>query len=426
LTVFIFIYASHIPIMDITVVGVGYVGLTTGVAFAELGNNVRLIDIDKEKIEKIRKGIAPIYEEGLQEMLQRNMDRIKATTTYNEIDDIVFVCVGTPSLPDGSINLSYVKEAVENAARNMEEGIIVIKSTVFPGTTEKILRPIAEKYSNKISLAMNPEFLREGKALHDFMHPDRIVIGARDEKTAEMLKELYKPIDAPILVTNPTVAELIKYASNAFLATKISFANEIGNLAKLLGIDVYEVMKGVAMDHRISPYFLNAGIGFGGSCFPKDLKALRAGAKKLGYDMRLIDAVLKINEEQPLRLLKILEKYVELEGSIIAILGLAFKANTDDVRESRAIPIIKELLKRGAKIKAYDPMAMENMKKIFPEIEYCNSIEKAIENADACLILTDWKEFEEINFDAMKRKIVIEGRRILKNKEGIIYEGVCW
>ncbi len=412
--------------MDITVVGVGYVGLTTGVAFAELGNNVRLIDIDKEKIEKIRKGIAPIYEEGLQEMLQRNMDRIKATTTYNEIDDIVFVCVGTPSLPDGSINLSYVKEAVENAARNMEEGIIVIKSTVFPGTTEKILRPIAEKYSNKISLAMNPEFLREGKALHDFMHPDRIVIGARDEKTAEMLKELYKPIDAPILVTNPTVAELIKYASNAFLATKISFANEIGNLAKMLGIDVYEVMKGVAMDHRISPYFLNAGVGFGGSCFPKDLKALRAGAKKLGYDMRLIDAVLKINEEQPLRLLKILEKYVELEGSIIAILGLAFKANTDDVRESRAIPIIKELLKRGAKIKAYDPMAMENMKKIFPEIEYCNSIEKAIENADACLILTDWKEFEEINFDAMKRKIVIEGRRILKNKEGIIYEGVCW
>ncbi len=412
--------------MDITVVGVGYVGLTTGVAFAELGNNVRLIDIDKEKIEKIRKGIAPIYEEGLQEMLQRNMDRIKATTTYNEIDDIVFVCVGTPSLPDGSINLSYVKEAVENAARNMGEGIIVIKSTVFPGTTEKILRPIAEKYSNKISLAMNPEFLREGKALHDFMHPDRIVIGARDEKTAEMLKELYKPIDAPILVTNPTVAELIKYASNAFLATKISFANEIGNLAKMLGIDVYEVMKGVAMDHRISPYFLNAGIGFGGSCFPKDLKALRAGAKKLGYDMRLIDAVLKINEEQPLRLLKILEKYVELEGSIIAILGLAFKANTDDVRESRAIPIIKELLKRGAKIKAYDPMAMENMKKIFPEIEYCNSIEKAIENADACLILTDWKEFEEINFDAMKRKIVIEGRRILKNKEGIIYEGVCW
>ena len=412
--------------MDITIVGAGYVGLATGVAFAELGNNVRLIDIDKEKIEKIRKGIAPIYEEGLQEMLQRNMDRIKAATTYNEIDGIVFICVGTPSLPDGSINLNYVKEAVANAARNMEEGIIVIKSTVFPGTTEKILLPIVKRHSNKISIAMNPEFLREGKALHDFMHPDRIVIGTRDEKTAEMLKELYKPINAPIIVTNPTVAELIKYASNAFLATKISFANEIGNLAKLLGINVYEVMKGVAMDHRISPHFLNAGIGFGGSCFPKDLKALRAGAASAGYNMRLIDAVLKINDEQPLRIIKILEKYMEPRGKTIAILGLAFKANTDDVRESRAIPIIKELLKMGANIKAYDPMAMENMKKIFPEIEYCNSIEKAIENADACLILTDWKEFEEINFDAMKRKIVIEGRRILKNKEGIIYEGVCW
>ena len=412
--------------MDITIVGAGYVGLATGVAFAELGNNVRLIDIDREKIEKIRKGIAPIYEEGLQEMLQRNMDRIKAATTYNEIDGIVFICVGTPSLPDGSINLNYVKEAVENAARNMEEGIIVIKSTVFPGTTEKILLPIVKRHSNKISIAMNPEFLREGKALHDFMHPDRIVIGVRDEKTAEMLKELYKPINAPIIVTNPTVAELIKYASNAFLATKISFANEIGNLAKLLGIDVYEVMKGVAMDHRISPHFLNAGIGFGGSCFPKDLKALRAGAASAGYNMRLIDAVLKINDEQPLRIIKILEKYMEPRGKTIAILGLAFKANTDDVRESRAIPIIKELLKMGANIKAYDPMAMENMKKIFPEIEYYSSVEEAIENADACLILTDWKEFEEINFDAMKRKIVIEGRRILKNKEGIIYEGVCW
>ncbi|MCD6473788.1 MAG: UDP-glucose/GDP-mannose dehydrogenase family protein [Thermoplasmata archaeon] len=412
--------------MDITIVGAGYVGLATGVAFAELGNNVRLIDIDREKIEKIRKGIAPIYEEGLQEMLQRNMDRIKAATTYNEIDGIVFICVGTPSLPDGSINLNYVKEAVENAARNMEEGIIVIKSTVFPGTTEKILLPLVKRHSNKISIAMNPEFLREGKALHDFMHPDRIVIGARDEKTAEMLKELYKPINAPIIVTNPTVAELIKYASNAFLATKISFANEIGNLAKLLGIDVYEVMKGVAMDHRISPHFLNAGIGFGGSCFPKDLKALRAGAASAGYNMRLIDAVLKINDEQPLRIIKILEKYMEPRGKTIAILGLAFKANTDDVRESRAIPIIKELLKMGANIKAYDPMAMENMKKIFPEIEYYSSVEEAIENADACLILTDWKEFEEINFDAMKRKIVIEGRRILKNKEGIIYEGVCW
>lgn len=412
--------------MDITVIGAGYVGLTTGVAFAELGNNVRFIDIDEEKINKIKEGVAPIYEEGLQEMMERNMSRIKATSSYNEIDGIVFICVGTPSLQDGSINLEYVKEAIENAAKNMDEGLIVIKSTVFPGTTEKILLPIVEKHSKKISIAMNPEFLREGKALHDFLHPDRIVIGVRDEKGERLLKELYKPIDAPVLVTNPTVAELIKYASNAFLATKITFANEIGNLAKLLGVDVYEVMKGVAMDHRISPYFLNAGVGFGGSCFPKDLKALRAGAKKLGYDMLLVDAVLKINDEQPLRVIKLLEKYMDVRNKTIAILGLAFKANTDDIRESRAIPIIRELLKKGAKIKAYDPMAMENMKRVFPSIEYCDSIDKALDSADACLILTDWKEFENIDFQKMRKKIVIEGRRILKNKEGIIYEGICW
>ena len=412
--------------MDITVIGAGYVGLTTGVAFAELGNNVRFIDIDEEKINKIKEGVAPIYEEGLQEMMERNMSRIKATSSYNEIDGIVFICVGTPSLQDGSINLEYVKEAVENAAKNMDEGLIVIKSTVFPGTTEKILLPIVEKHSEKISIAMNPEFLREGKALHDFLHPDRIVIGIRDEKGERLLKELYKPIDAPLLVTNPTVAELIKYASNAFLATKITFANEIGNLAKLLGVDVYEVMKGVAMDHRISPYFLNAGVGFGGSCFPKDLKALRAGAKKLGYDMLLVDAVLKINDEQPLRVIKLLEKYMDVRNKTIAILGLAFKPNTDDIRESRAIPVIRELLKKGAKIKAYDPMAMENMKRVFPSIEYCDSIDKALDSADACLILTDWKEFENIDFQKMRKKIVIEGRRILKNKEGIIYEGICW
>ena len=412
--------------MDITVIGAGYVGLTTGVAFAELGNNVRFIDIDEEKINKIKEGVAPIYEEGLQEMMERNMSRIKAASSYNEIDGIVFICVGTPSLQDGSINLEYAKEAVENAAKNMEEGLIVIKSTVFPGTTEKILLPIVEKHSEKISIAMNPEFLREGKALHDFLHPDRIVIGIRDEKGERLLEELYKPIDAPVLVTNPTVAELIKYASNAFLATKITFANEIGNLAKLLGVDVYEVMKGVAMDHRISPYFLNAGVGFGGSCFPKDLKALRAGAKKLGYDMLLVDAVLKINDEQPLRVIKLLEKYMDVRNKTIAILGLAFKANTDDIRESRAIPVIRELLKKGAKIKAYDPMAMENMKRVFPSIEYCDSIDKALDSADACLILTDWKEFENIDFQKMRKKIVIEGRRILKNKEGIIYEGICW
>jgi UDPglucose 6-dehydrogenase len=258
------------------------------------------------------------------------------------------------------------------------------------------------------------------------MNPDRIVIGVEDERAEEVLRELYKPIKAPLLVVTPAEAEMIKYASNAMLATKISFANEIGNLCKMIGIDVYKVMKGVGMDHRISPHFLDAGIGFGGSCFPKDLKALYHGSKEMNYEMELIKAVLNVNERQPLQIIKILEKHMEIEGKVIAVLGLAFKANTDDVRESRSIPIIKELKRKGAIIKAYDPMAMENMKKIFPDITYCKSIDEALENADACLILTDWKEFENIDFSKMKNKLVIEGRRILKNKEGIIYEGVCW
>ncbi|HDN95518.1 MAG: UDP-glucose 6-dehydrogenase [Thermoplasmata archaeon] len=413
--------------MDVCVVGGGYVGLTTAVCFAEMGNNVRIIDVDKEKIEKIKKGIAPIYEEGLQEMLEKNLGRIEASVEYDFDEEVIFICVGTPSTPEGKIDLKYVLSAAESIAEKMKDGsIVVVKSTVFPGTTEKIVKPLIAKHGKKFSIAMNPEFLREGKAIYDFMNPDRIVIGVEDERAEEVLKELYKPIKAPLLVVTPAEAEMIKYASNALLATKISFANEIGNLCKIIGIDVYKVMKGVGMDHRISPHFLDAGIGFGGSCFPKDLKALYHGSKEMNYEMELIKAVLNVNERQPLQIIKILEKHMEIEGKVIAVLGLAFKANTDDVRESRSIPIIKELKRKRAIIKAYDPMAMENMQKIFPDITYCKSIDEALENADACLILTDWKEFENIDFSKMKNKLVIEGRRILKNKEGIIYEGVCW
>ena len=413
--------------MEICIVGAGYVGLTTAVCFAEMGNEVKIIDIDKEKIEKIKSGIAPIYEEGLQKLMEKNLDRIEATTSYSIEENIIFICVGTPSLPDGKINLKYVLDAAENIAKNMkEESIVVIKSTVFPGTTQKIVKPLIEKYGKKFSIAMNPEFLREGKAIYDFMNPDRIVIGIEDGKAENVLRKLYEPIKAPIIITTPTEAEMIKYASNALLATKISFANEIGNLCKILGIDVYKVMKGVGMDHRISPYFLDAGIGFGGSCFPKDLKALYAGSKELGYEMDLIKAVLELNDKQPLQVIKILEKYMDVNGKNIAVLGLAFKANTDDVRESRSIPIIEKLMEKGAIIKAYDPMAMENMKKIFPRIIYCRSVAEALENADACLILTDWKEFEKLDFSKMRNKLVIEGRKVLKSREGIIYEGVCW
>lgn len=412
--------------MKICIIGAGYVGLTTAVCFAELGNEIKLIDVDREKIKKIKEGISPIYEEGMQEMLEKNLNKIEASTRYDIEEGVIFICVGTPSLPSGRIDLKYVKKAVKDVAKKMKkDSLLVIKSTVFPGITEKVLLPLAKKYCKSFSIAMNPEFLREGKAIYDFMHPDRVVLGIMDERGEETLRKLYEPLNAPILVTSPTEAEMIKYASNAFLAMKISFSNEICNLCRVLGIDVYKVMEGVAMDHRISPHFLNAGVGFGGSCFPKDLKALYYGARKLGCKMRLIKAVMDVNEEQPVKLVKILEEKMDVKGKNIAVLGLAFKPDTDDIRESRSIIVIKELLKRGANIRAYDPKAMENMKKIFPNIRYCQSKEEALENADACLILTDWKEFENIDFTKMRNKLVIEGRRILKNKEGIEYDTIC-
>lgn len=414
-------------LMNICVVGAGYVGMTTAVCFAEMGYKVRIIDIDEKKISKINEGKIPIYEEGMQELLEKNIERIKATNEYDFSEDIVFICVGTPSKEDGKIELKYVLDAVENVSLKIrDKGIIVIKSTVFPGTTEKILKPLIQKYRKNVSVAVNPEFLREGKAIYDFLNPDRIIIGTDNKRSADLLKKLYEPLKAPILLTTLSEAEMIKYASNALLAAKISFSNEIGNLCKILGIDAYNVMKGVGMDHRISPHFLNSGIGFGGSCFPKDLKALYAGSKEMGYEMNLIKAILKINDKQPLRIIKILEKYIEIEGKTIAVLGIAFKPNTDDIRESRSIPVIHELKRRGAIVRLYDPMAMENAKKIFDDIEYCDNVDEAIENADACLILTEWKEFEKIDFSKMRSKIVIEGRRILKNREGIIYEGICW
>ena len=413
--------------MNLCVIGAGYVGVTTAICFAEMGNTVRIIDVDSEKAHKIKNGVLPIYEEGLQDLLTKNLDNIEATAEYEFDEDILFICVGTPSMQDGKIDLQYLIDASESVANNLKrDSIVVIKSTVFPGTTENIVKPIIKNQNPTSSVAMNPEFLREGKALYDFINPDRIIIGLEDKRTESVLKKLYKPIDAPMLITSLTEAEMIKYASNALLATKISFSNEIGNLCKTLGIDTYNVMKGVGMDHRISHHFLNAGIGFGGSCFPKDLRGLYAGGQELDHDMNLINATLKINQEQPLIMITLLNNHLDIKGKTIAILGLAFKADTDDVRESRSIPVIKELKAQGAIIKAYDPKAMSNMKQIVPDITYCNTIDKTLNNSDACLILTDWKEFEYIDFSTMKNKLVIEGRRILKNKEGILYEGICW
>lgn len=422
--------------MNICIIGAGYVGMVTGACFAEKGHQITFIELEEGKVEKINNAIPPIHEEGLDELLKRNIKRIKATTEYASLEnaDLIFICVGTPSMDDGSIDLSYVKITAEKIGERIGEkwNTIVVKSTVTPGTTEGIVLPIIEKISGKkagkdFGVAMNPEFLREGKAVGDFMHPDRIVIGIMEKKSEKMLRKIYEPFHAPIFITKPSTAEMIKYASNALLATKISFSNEIGNLCKMMRIDTYEVMKAVGMDHRISPHFLNAGAGFGGSCFPKDLRAIISLANKEGYEMDLLKSVMRINDKQPLRMILLLEKHIpRIKGKKIAVLGLAFKKGTDDIRDSRSIVVIQELLRRGADVYAYDPCAMKNMKKLFDDIEYCPTAEDALKNADACLIMTDWDEFSSLDFSIMKRPVVIDGRNVVKSKKGIIYEGICW
>ena len=421
--------------MKISIIGSGYVGLVTGIGFAELGHEVTFVDLDERKIEAINSGKPPIFEKGLEELMEKNAGKHKATKNYESIKetDITFICVGTPSKEDGSIDLTFVRSAASETGRVLKEKnkfhVVVVKSTVVPGTTEGVVKPIIERESCKeafidFGLAVNPEFLREGNAVEDFFNPDRIVIGVRDEKTREILEELYSPFNCPKLITDIKTAEMIKYANNAFLATKISFANEIGNICKKLGIDVYEVFKGVGLDHRINPAFFRAGIGFGGSCLPKDVRALIAKAGELGEEPKILKAVIEVNERQPLRMIELLKKHISsLEGKTIGILGLAFKPDTDDVRESRAIPIVEKLLEEKAKVIAYDPKAIDNFSKIFPHIEYAKSGQEVVDRSDALLIVTEWKEFWELNY---RGKIVVDGRRIDKAREALVYEGVCW
>jgi len=427
--------------MKISVIGSGYVGSVTAACFAEVGHEVVCVDIDKKKMDQINEGIPPIYEEGLGELLQKHAGKnLTATTDYESAirkTDISFICVGTPSAEDGAIDLSIVRAATASigAVLAEKEGyhVVVVKSTVVPETTEKFVLPVLEETSGKVAgkdfgVAMNPEFLREGKAVYDFMHPDKIVVGAIDQKSGDLVSELYRNFKCEVTRTNPSTAEMIKYANNSLLATKISFANEIGNICKKLKIDTYEVMEAVGKDSRISPRFLNSGAGFGGSCFPKDVKALIGKAKEIGYSPVLLESVIGVNERQPVLMIEILQRKIgNLEGKKIAVLGLAFKNETDDIRESRAISVIAELLRLGAKVSAYDPMATENMKRIFPTIEYFGKAKDALEGADACLVMTEWEEFKQLDseFEVMKEKIIIDGRRVIKTKN-IDYEGLCW
>jgi UDPglucose 6-dehydrogenase len=421
--------------MRLSIIGTGYVGLVTGACFAKLGHTVICVDINPEKVQKINNSVSPIYEQGLDDLLTTNKERITATTDYQHAlqnTDITFLCVGTPSQKDGSLDVSYLIEATKQIATILKEKktwqCIVVKSTVLPGTTQQVILPLIEQYSEKkagtaFGLAMNPEFLKEGVAIQDFLQPDRIVIGSYDEHTSDLLRELYHSFTCPLIETTLSAAEMIKYASNAFLATKISFINEIGNLCKKLNIDTYEVATGIGLDKRIGRPFLDSGIGWGGSCFPKDVNALIAWAKEIKEPTRIIQSATEVNDEQPLRLISILKKHIpRLKGKTIGILGLAFKPDTDDIRESRAIPIVKELLRNEAIIKAYDPQAMDNFKTLYPTIEYCTNATDVL-SADAILITTKWKEFSTLDFEG---KIIIDGRRLEQAKNAKIYEGVCW
>lgn len=410
----------------ISIVGLGIVGLTTAIGFALKGHKVIGIDIDAEKVRQINEGICPAYEQGLEKAM-KNV-KIIATTDHGQAlnSDISFLCGGTPPKADGSIDLFYLEEPAKQLAEvlKMKNGyhLVVVRSTVIPGVTEKVVVPILENPGH-IEICVNPEFLREGTALEDFMAPSRIVIGENNKSAGDMLHNVYKEFGCPILRTDLKTAEMIKQASNAFLATRISFINEIGNSCRELGIDVYKVAMGMGYDERIGSEYLRAGVGFGGFCLPKDLSALVAMAKDTGSTARILEEVQRLNHEQPLRLLKLLKKHIpSLKGKIIGILGLAFKPGTDDVRSSKAAEIIEELLNDGAQVRVHDPRAMANFKKAFNyQIEYTDSRE--VLASDAVLILTEWDEFNKLNY---KDKIVIDGRMIPKAKEARIYEGICW
>jgi UDPglucose 6-dehydrogenase len=416
--------------MHIAVIGTGYVGLVSGACFAEFGNSVICVDSDTDKIEKISAGETPIYEPGLDALVAKNVreGRLEFTTDIRSAIEkslVVMLAVGTPSANDGSADLSQI-EAVSLEIADALNGykVIVTKSTVPVGAAGYIKKIIDEnKQSNcRFSVAANPEFLREGAAINDFMRPDRVVIGAADEEAIAIMKDLYRPlylIETPFVITTPESAEMIKYASNAFLATKISFINEIANLCDLLGADVRDVAKGMGMDKRIGSKFLHPGPGFGGSCFPKDVKALAALARSAGYDMKITDAVLKVNEQQTATVIdRIRRALPDLEGKTVALLGLSFKPDTDDLREAPSLKIIEDLLAAGAEVRAYDPAAMEPASRILPQVTYCEDEYDAASDSDALVVVTEWNQFRSLNIDRLKS--VMRGMNLIDLRN--IYE----
>ncbi|MFF2857855.1 UDP-glucose dehydrogenase family protein [Peribacillus sp. NPDC058002] len=408
--------------MKISVAGTGYVGLVTGVCLAEQGHSVTCVDVDERKISLMEAGISPIYEKDLEQLMAQNMNRLKFTVDYKEAyrdADVIFIGVGTPEKKDGSANLSHVYSvAMQIAESIVKDCVVVVKSTVPIGTNDKLEDMIRNNLAQDVNVyvASNPEFLAQGTAVRDTLYPSRIVIGVEEEIAGDILRGVYKDFDAPIVVTNRKSAEMIKYASNDFLALKISFINEIANLCEIIGADIEDVALGMGYDSRIGNKFLNAGIGYGGSCFPKDTKALHWLANFHDNELKTIKAAIDVNENQKLKLLKKSRKYFDsLRGVNVAVLGLTFKPGTDDLREAPTLVNIPIMLEDGCNLNAWDPVGVDNFREIYPDkITYCNTIEDTIKDADICFIFTEWDEVK--NFDLskysklMKTPIVIDGR----------------
>jgi UDPglucose 6-dehydrogenase len=421
----------------IEIVGTGHVGLVHAVAFALAGHEVVAADVDAKIIATLKKGKPTFYEPGLEKALGKALATRRLSFSTDAARgasraEVVFLSVGTPSRKDGSIDLSPLKKASQAVGRGMRSTevyqVVAVKSTVIPGTTESVIRPALEKSSGKkagrdFGLAMNPEFLREGSAVEDAVHPDRIVVGGIDGKSIETLEAVYASFDCPRMRTDLRTAEMVKYATNAFLATKVSFANELANLCDAFGgLNVDKVVEGMGLDPRINPRFLKAGLGFGGSCLPKDVEAILAAGKARGYEPKLLKATLDVNDRQPLRAIALAEKVAgALRGKRIAILGLSFKGGSDDVRESRAISLARALVRKGAKVVGYDPVAGEAFRRAVPTVMIAPDAESALADADVCIVHNDWPQWRHlttVDFEGMHRKVLIDGRRIL-NREAV-------
>ena len=423
------------------VIGAGYVGLTTAACLADLGNSVSVVDINREKIAQLERHHVPFYEPGLSELVERNAraGRLRFTTSYRDAvpgAEYAIIAVSTPEGESGEADLSYVEAAAKSIADSMDGPLIVVnKSTVPPLTGDMVARVLNERNGKfAASVVSNPEFLREGSAIQDFMHPDRVVVGSHDRKAAEKVAELYAPLEAPVLVTpNIYTAEMVKYASNAFLATRISFINEIARISERVGADAKLVAEGMGLDKRIGPAYLDAGIGYGGSCFPKDVAALAALAERFDYHPDMLNAVMDINRDQRMLVIDKLRDCLDtLHDRVVGLLGLAFKPNTDDLREAPSLDIAKVLLAAGASVRAYDPAAIERSRLLLPDVEYLGSAYEVADGADAIVVVTEWNEFRHLDLHrvkaSMRRPIVVDGRNIydpaLMREIGFTYRGI--